>query len=324
MPSARFVALAAAVAAVVATLTAGPAAGSVAAGGSGVIGDIRWRACPGQPAVSCGTLTLPVDWSEPGGATFELAVSRRPAGDPARRVGALLVNPGGPGGSGIDFAFAAASVFSPELLQRFDIIGVDPRGVARSHPVVCSVEALSRPGDTPLPRSQVEFDGLIAFNRQLAADCRSHTGPLYDHVDSVSVARDLDAVRAALGEETLNWYGASYGTLMGQMYAELFPGRIRAMVHDGNMDHSLGTSAFQLSEASFVEDSYAEFVAWCNRSTNCAVHGQDVRAVYAELLAEADAGRLVDPPTATGCRRGSCWTSRSSSSAGRAGSSSAT
>jgi pimeloyl-ACP methyl ester carboxylesterase len=289
--SARCVALTAAAAAVAATLTAGPAA----AGRSGDVGDISWRPCPEQPAVSCGTLTLPVDWSNPAGATFELAVSRRPAADPARRVGALFVNPGGPGGSGIDFTFAAASVFRPELLQRFDIIGVDPRGVARSHPVVCSAEVLSRPGDTPLPRSQTEYAGLVAFNRQLAADCRSHTGPLYDHVDSVSVARDLDAVRAALGEQTLNWYGASYGTLIGQMYAELFPGRIRAMVNDGNMDHSLGTSAFQLTEASFVEDSYAEFVAWCHRSTNCAVHGQDVRAVYAQLLAEADAGTLVDP-----------------------------
>jgi len=286
--SARFVALTAAAAAVAAILTAAPAV-------AGRSQEIDWRPCPEDPAVSCGTLTLPVDWSSPAGATFDLAVSRRPASDPARRVGALLVNPGGPGGSGIDFAFAAGSVFSAELLQRFDIIGVDPRGVARSHPVVCSAEALGRPGDTPLPRSQTDYDRLVASNRQLVADCRSHTGPLYDHVNSVSVARDLDAVRAVLGEETLNWYGASYGTLMGQMYAELFPGRIRAMVHDGNMDHSLGTSAFQLSEASFVEDSYAEFVAWCHRSMSCAVHGQDVRAVYADLLAEADAGRLVDP-----------------------------
>ncbi len=285
---ARIGALTATAAAVAVTLTAAPA---VAGQGEG----IDWRRCPEDKAVSCGTLTLPVDWSNPAGATFELAVSRRPASDPTRRVGALFVNPGGPGGSGIDFAFAAAAIFSPELLQRFDIIGVDPRGVARSHPVVCSAVALSRPGDTPLPRSQSEYAGLVAFNRQLAADCRNRTGPLYDHVDSVSVARDLDAVRAALGEEKLNWYGASYGTLMGQMYGELFPGRIRAMVNDGNMDHSLGTDAFQLTEASFAEDSYDEFVAWCNRSPNCSLHGQDVRAIYADLLAKADAGTLVDP-----------------------------
>jgi pimeloyl-ACP methyl ester carboxylesterase len=111
----------------------------------------------------------------------------------------------------------------------------------------------------------------------------------------VSVARDLDAVRAALGDTTLNWYGASYGTLMGQMYAELFPDRIRAMVNDGNMDHSLGTADFQLTEASFAEDSYDQFVAWCNRSPNCILHGQDVRAIYADLLARADAGALIDP-----------------------------
>jgi pimeloyl-ACP methyl ester carboxylesterase len=109
------------------------------------------------------------------------------------------------------------------------------------------------------------------------------------------VARDIDAVRAALGEDRINWYGASYGTLMGQMYAELFPDRIRSMVTDGNMDHSIGTWPFQLSEASFVEDSYDEFVAWCKRSANCAVHGQDVKVVYAGLLAKADGGKLVDP-----------------------------
>lgn len=204
------------------------------------LGPIEWRQCPEDRAVSCGTLQLPVDWSEPGGATFDLALARRVATDPARRIGALFVNPGGPGGSGVSFALAAAATFSPEVLQRFDIVGIDPRGVARSHPVVCSADALGQPGDTALPRSPAEFAALVAFNRRLAADCRQHTGPLYDHVDTVSVARDIDAVRAALEEDEINWYGASYGTLMGQLYAELFPGRIRSMVNDGNMDHSLG------------------------------------------------------------------------------------
>jgi pimeloyl-ACP methyl ester carboxylesterase len=259
-------------------------------------GQISWKPCKENRTALCGTLTLPVDWTNPTSDTFELALVKRPATDPERRVGSLFVNPGGPGGSGVDFALAAEVALNPELVQRFDIIGIDPRGVARSHPVVCSLSALEQPGDTPRPRSSAEFDALVAFNRQLAQDCRAHTGPLYDHVDSVSVARDIDAVRAALGEATISWYGASYGSLMGQMYAEHFPGRIRAMVNDGNMDHSLNTAAaFQLTEASFVEDSYTEFVAWCNRSTQCALHGQDVPAIYSKLLTEADAGTLVDP-----------------------------
>jgi pimeloyl-ACP methyl ester carboxylesterase len=256
---------------------------------------IDWRPCAEDPTAECGTLRLPVDWSKPGGPTFDLAIARRPATDPAQRVGTLFVNPGGPGGSGVSYALAASATFSPVVLERFDIIGIDPRGVARSHPVVCSRDALEQPGGGILPRSQPEFNALVAYNRQLTADCRRHTGPLYDHVDSIAVARDIDAVRAALGEERINWFGVSYGTLMGQMYAELFPGRIRSMVNDSNMDHSLGTRDFYISEAKFVEDSFKQWVGWCDRSTNCALNGQNVRSVYADVLTRADAGTLIDP-----------------------------
>lgn len=256
---------------------------------------ITWAPCPEVPAISCGKVTLPVDWSKPDGATFELALAKRPADDPAASKGPLFINPGGPGGSGVNMTFNANAIFSPEIRRTFDVIGIDPRGVARSHPVVCSADAFAQPGETVLPRSRAEYAALVKFNRQLAADCRQQTGPLYDHVDSVSVARDLDVVRAALGADKLNWYGASYGSLIGQMYAELFPQRIRTMVNDGNMDHSLGTWRFLLSESGFAEDSFEQFVQWCDKSANCALHGQDVSKVYAELLAKADAGTLVDP-----------------------------
>ncbi|MEV6285254.1 alpha/beta hydrolase [Kribbella sp. NPDC051770] len=256
---------------------------------------ITWTPCAEMPTMSCGTITLPVDWSKPTGPTFELALAKRPADDPASSKGPLFINPGGPGGSGVSYSFSAGALFSPAILRSFDIIGVDPRGVARSHPVVCSATALDQPGFTVLPRTPAEYTALTAYNKQLAADCRKQTGPLYDHVDSLSVARDLDAVRAALGADKLNWYGASYGSLMGQMYAELFPQRIRSMVNDGNMDHSLGKWPFLLSEGAFAEDSFQQFVDWCGQSTNCALNGQDVPKVYAELLAKADAGELVDP-----------------------------
>jgi pimeloyl-ACP methyl ester carboxylesterase len=260
---------------------------------------ISWAPCPEVPALSCGTIALPVDWSKPYGPTFDLALAKRPADDPAASKGPLFINPGGPGGSGVSMAFSAGTIFSPGVLRSFDIIGIDPRGVARSHPVVCTADALNQPGYSVLPRSEAEFAALAKYNQQLAADCRQQTGPLYDHVDSVSVARDLDAVRAALGADKLSWYGASYGSLMGQMYAELFPSRIRAMVNDGNMDHSLGKWSFLLSESGFAEDSFEQFVKWCGQSANCALHGQDAEDVYAELLAKADAGALVDPSDGT-------------------------
>ena len=144
---------------------------------------------------------MPVDWSEPYGPTIDVAVARRPATDPARRIGTLVVNPGGPGGSGVDFAIGAAGFFSAELRSRFDIVGFDPRGVARSHPVRCT-ERWSTAQPSPLLTSPAQYDAAIAYNRGLAADCRKHTGPVFDHVDTLSVARDMEALRAALGEET--------------------------------------------------------------------------------------------------------------------------
>ncbi|HET6297411.1 MAG TPA: hypothetical protein VFG33_28770 [Kribbella sp.] len=110
---------------------------------------ITWAPCEELPTMSCGTITLPVDGAKPQGATFELAMAKRPADDPANSKGPLFINPGGPGGSGVSYAFAAATRFSPDILWNFDIIGIDPRGVARSHPVVCSSDALGQPGYSP-------------------------------------------------------------------------------------------------------------------------------------------------------------------------------
>lgn len=256
---------------------------------------IDWSPCEEDPKVECGTLTLPVDWERPNGPTFELALARRQATDPDARIGPLLLNPGGPGGSGVDFALQADQLFSKKVQRKFDLIGFDPRGVARSEPVVCAADAVEQPGDTIFPENQAQFDRLVAYNEQLAADCREHSGPILDHMDSVSIAHDVDAIRRALGERNINWFGTSYGTLMGQMYAEQYPHRIRSMVLDSTMDHSLGTKGFLLTESWAAEDSFDEFVKWCDRNADCAFHGQDVEQVWAELLEQADNGELTDP-----------------------------
>jgi pimeloyl-ACP methyl ester carboxylesterase len=142
---------------------------------------------------------------------------------------------------------------------------------------------------------QADFDADKAANRKIYDDCRSHTGPLIDHVDSVSVARDIDAIRAAVGDRKLTFYGVSYGTLMGQMYAELYPDRIRAVTIDSNMDHSLGTAGFLLTEAATVQDSFDEFVKGCGADPGCVLHGTDIKALWASLLARAARGELHDP-----------------------------
>ncbi|KXK61295.1 transporter [Micromonospora rosaria] len=285
-------------------LVAGSGTGAAGAGpragdrDRGYRADITWVPCPEAADVECGTVPMPVDWADPGGETFTLALARRPATVPAEREGVLFVNIGGPGGSGVDFALVADRYFSPQVRQRFDIVGIDPRGIARSTEVACPPGRLDqRPSLTPA--NQAGFARLARFNRQFAAECRALTGPLYDHVDTRSVVEDMDAVRRSLGERTISYFGLSYSTLIGQQYAERYGHRVRAMVLDSVMDHSLGTRGFVETEAAAAEDSFREFVAWCGRTGSCALHGRDVPRLWRSLLRRADRGELSDPGSGT-------------------------
>ncbi|MFH0517695.1 alpha/beta hydrolase [Streptomyces sp. M41] len=256
---------------------------------------IDWKPCPDDSRAECGTLRLPIDWARPTGATFDMAVARRKATDPDRRVGVLLVNPGGPGASGVRFTLDDAEArFSAGLRARFDIVGFDPRGVGASRPVRCSTELLRR-APSAYPRDQAEFDRLAAYNRALRDDCRRHSGPIVDHADTLAVVRDMEALRRSLGERRINYFGHSYGTLIGEQYAELYGDRIRAMALTANIDHSLNTREFLVSSARTAEDSFHEFVRWCERSPSCALHGRNVTEVWDGLLDRADRGEIRDP-----------------------------
>ena len=256
----------------------------------------RWAPCPDNAGVECGTVAVPVDWAAPGGQKIKIAMARRAAGKPADRRGTLIYAPAGPGSSGVD-AVANDQIFHlmfpPTLAAKFDVVSFDPRGVRRSHPVQCD-GALVRElvGE---PRSQAEFDKTLTTQTALGKSCRDRTGPLLDHLDSNNHARDLDAIRAALGEQSVNVYALSYGTVLGQMYAELFPNRIRTLVLDANVDHSASTTEIWLRSAHGAQESFDLFVDWCARSTACSLHGKNVKAIVADLYAKADAGTLSDP-----------------------------
>ena len=254
---------------------------------------LHWADCKPEgkddPAVvagsQCATLQLPVDWRNPGGPTFGLALARRKASEPSERVGVLVFGPGGPGDSGVDRIKTGINRFSTDLQDRFDIVSFDPRGVARSNPVKCSADLLNKQ-PSPIIRSAAEFTATINYNRQLATDCREHTGPLYDHIDTWQTVRDVDAVRRALGESTISFHGSSYGTLLGAQYAETYPHRVRAMVLESVIDHSSApTRDFLDEQASAGQDSFDEFVKWCDATTSCALHGTDIHARWADLLA---------------------------------------
>ncbi|MGW6445966.1 alpha/beta hydrolase [Lentzea sp. NPDC055074] len=256
-------------------------------------GSIAWTPCAEAPAIECGFLELPVDHAKPRGEKFRLAVSRRKATDPSRRIGAMVINPGGPGGSGVEFSFVAERIFSKEITDRFDVIGFDPRGVARSAPIKCSADVLARQPSL-YPKSRAEFDAVVAYNRELRADCRKNTGALFDHVSTTDVAHDIDALRRALGEKKINYFGVSYGTFMGQQYAELYGRNIRAMVQDSTVDHSLGTWRFIETLSRGVAGVFDEWVRWSDRTPSSPFYGKDLRGIWKGLLARADRGELKD------------------------------
>lgn len=250
---------------------------------------LDWGDCPkGGEAVECADLRLPVDWSEPDGETFELSVARRTAPHP---IGTLVFLPGGPGDSGVNRVIAGDR-FSDELLDRFDIVSLDPRTVAGSEAPTCAPAPVSERPPVIL-RDQADFDATVKHNRAFWARCRA-TSAVFDHADTRTAVYDLEALRRALGESTLTLHGSSYGTLLGQQYAERFPGRVRALTLEGVFDHSLDLPTFVRTQALAVQDSFDEFVAWCDRAGPCP---PDVRTTWRAVLERADQGEY-EPYTA--------------------------
>lgn len=248
---------------------------------------IDFGPCPESTKARCGTLRVPADWADPNGPKIDVAVARRPADDPAHRIGTLFFNPGGPGDGAARYVIAADTFFSATLRARFDIVGVDPRGVGGSTPITCGVPALT-PDYTFFPRTQQEFDAMVAHNRAVAKSCLQQTGPLLLHADTVSVARDHEALRIALGVSQVNWLGLSYGTQLGAQYAQLYPKRTRAMVLDAALEHSGSEVQITADEIKTVEEAFNRFVEWCATAADCALQGQDVAAIYDQLVKSAD------------------------------------
>jgi len=266
----------------------GPAVGVPATAGARAASfTIDWAPCPAAPTKQCGTMQVPMDWSRPGGEQLSVAVARRPADDPARRIGTLFFNPGGPGDGEVKYVVDQDSYFSATLRARFDIVGVDPRATGGSGQVRCDVPILT-PTDTIFPRSREQFDAMVAHNRAVGRSCLAQTGALMAHTDTVSVARDHEAARVALGVAQVSWLGISYGSQLAANYAELFARRTRAMVLDSALEHSLPENQQVADEMMAAETSFNRFADWCDTAPECALRGQHVAAVYDRLVAGAD------------------------------------
>jgi pimeloyl-ACP methyl ester carboxylesterase len=267
---------------------------------------LTWTSCQG--GMQCSTAKAPLDWDDPGAGEIELALIRKPA-TTGNRLGSLLVNPGGPGGSGYDFIKDSVDYATDARLQSsFDIVGFDPRGVNRSTPVTCYEDPAEL--DSYLydlyPGTPGSDEWLAAASATMTAfgeRCLELTGTLLGEVDTPSAARDLDMLRAALGDDELNYLGYSYGTLLGQVYAELFPAKTGRLVLDGAVDPAASDFDGTATQAKGFESALEAFLDDCADYEDCPFRGSvddsllEIRALLdgldASPLTNADDGRKL-------------------------------
>lgn len=259
----------------------------------------RWEACGSH---ECSTLTVPLDYARPDGETIGLALLRVPAAQPAKRVGSLVVNPGGPGAPGTEYAAQAGVVFRQPLLDAYDVVGFDPRGTGASAPVDClSDEELDEyiAGD-PTPDTAAERAAYVRWTERIGAGCAARSPEIAAHVTTVEAARDMDVLRAALGEARLDYFGASYGTKLGATYADLFPRRVGRFVLDGALDPTLTTRQLNLGQAAGFERALQAYAADCV-AQECSLGGsvEEVLGSITEVVERVDR----EPLPATGGRR---------------------
>ncbi|NUP02936.1 MAG: alpha/beta fold hydrolase [Nonomuraea sp.] len=267
---------------------------------------LAWSGC--GDGFECATLPVPLDHGRPDGERLQIAVIRLPAG--GDRIGSLVVNPGGPGVSGVDYARAARLVLSDEVRERFDIVGFDPRGVGESAPITClddeRLDAFVAMDTTPDTRG--EQAELEAEARRFAEGCRQHSGRLLPHLGTADVARDLDLLRQALGDQKLTYLGKSYGTFLGAVYADMFPEKVRALVLDGALDPAISRAQVNADQAAGFEEALRAYVEDCLGGEGCPFRSHDVEGALDELgvlLRRTDArplaggGRAVTEALAT-------------------------
>ncbi|MDQ1626342.1 MAG: hypothetical protein QOI54_86 [Actinomycetota bacterium] len=239
---------------------------------------LRWRGC--GDGFDCTRVRVPVDYSRPAGPTLRLAVIRLKARG-ADRLGSLLINPGGPGASGVDYARAADVVVSKAVRERYDVVGFDPRGVARSRPIRCLTgpQTDAYVAQDGSPDTAAEEAALLRISRQLAAGCAARNGAFLAHVGTRDAARDLDVLRAVLGDRKLRYLGKSYGTYLGAVYAELFPRRVGRVVLDGVVDPAADQAELSRSQAVGFQRALGSFVDDCLRRSGCPLAGDRTAAL---------------------------------------------
>jgi pimeloyl-ACP methyl ester carboxylesterase len=241
---------------------------------------------------------VPRDYASPSDGYLNISLIRAAATKPAERIGSLLINPGGPGASGVEFVRAGISTFPDALRERFDIVGFDPRGVNSSTAIRCIDNLDGQAALDPSPDDAAELEALVESAREYAEACARRNDATLPYLSTDAVARDLDLIRAAVGDDRLTYLGFSYGTLIGAMYAERFPKHVRAMALDGAIDPSLDLEQFRFDQGEGFERALRAFLADCTKRTDCAFHeGGRSATAFDALMASIDGDPIPAPRT---------------------------
>ncbi|MFC8146135.1 alpha/beta hydrolase [Streptomyces paradoxus] len=266
---------------------------------------LDWTRCTGSgldPRQQCATLDVPMDYSDPDSPEIRIAVSRIPSEKPSARRGALLLIPGGPGGDSLGDPSGKGQKLPQEVRDAYDLVGFAPRGMAPSTSVDCKLDPadISMTKRLPWPAPDGSVDGNMATARRTAEACAQNGGELIRHISTANEARDLDRLRAALGEQRISAWGVSYGTYVGAVYGQLFPHRTDRIVLDSNNnpDHTRVTRNWLAAFETGVEDNFPEFATWASRPGNphrVARTPAEVRSGFLRLAARLDRAPLPWP-----------------------------
>ena len=262
-------------------------------------GTIDWKACEDDIELKCAQFEVPYDYENPDLGTFSLNLTMHPATDPARRIGPMLVNPGGPGFGGSYLAEAASSYFGSELIEVFDIVGWDPRGTGRSTPSVDCVDNYDPYfAYDPSPDTDEERELAIKVGKDFVAECEKKSGEILQYISTNNTARDMDRIRAALGVEKITYFGFSYGSELGATWATMFPNTVRAAVLDGASDPNSDYVQGGLDQAKGFETELNKFLASCSSRPTCTFYnGGNAEKAFDELMVSLDEKPIIFKPT---------------------------
>jgi pimeloyl-ACP methyl ester carboxylesterase len=269
-------------------------------GNSQAASQLDWQSCDDG---ECATLKVPLDRTQPDGRQIELALARQQTADPAKRIGSLLINPGGPGASGTDFVQAISGELPKAITDRFDIVGWDPRGTGKSSPVRCGQNIDYLFDIDTAPDDAAERTALQAASQKFAQACEQGSGDLLAHIASVDTVHDMESIRAALGDEKLTYAGFSYGTYLGALYAQEYPDKVRALLLDGAVDPAVPVDEISIQQAKGFDASLQQFLADCAEKSSCAFHHDGdptaaldaLRARVEKAPIKGDDGRSLGP-----------------------------